>query len=90
MSDREQPVKQVRRLTAFIEREGDGYRASVPMPGASLDRLDVAKIDDELTITTGVRRRVLKLPRSIALLDLLGARLDGPSLIVSFGSADGA
>ena len=73
-----------------FEREGDGYRASVPMPGASLDRLDVAKIDDELTITTGVRRRVLKLPRSIALLDLLGARLDGPSLIVSFGSADGA
>ena len=73
-----------------FEREGDGYRASVPMPGASLDRLDVAKVDDELTITTGVRRRVLKLPRSIALLDLLGARLDGPSLIVSFGSGDGA
>ena len=73
-----------------FEREGDGYRASVPMPGVSLDRLDVAKVDDELTITTGVRRRVLKLPRSIALLDLLGARLDGPSLIVSFGSGDGA
>ncbi len=73
-----------------FKREGDGYSASVPLPGADLDRLDVAKIDDELTITTGVRRRVLKLPRSIAPLDLLGARLDGPSLIVSFGSDDGA
>lgn len=73
-----------------FEREGDGYSASVPMPGVDLDRLDVAKVDDELTITTGVRRRVLKLPRSIAPLDLLGARLDGPSLIVSFGSGDGA
>ena len=30
MSDREQPVKQVRRLTAFIEREGDGYVSLCP------------------------------------------------------------
>ena len=30
MSDKEQPVKQVRRLTAFIEREGDGYVSLCP------------------------------------------------------------
>ena len=30
MSDREQPVKQVHRLTAFIEREGDGYVSLCP------------------------------------------------------------
>jgi HSP20 family molecular chaperone IbpA len=65
-------------------REGELYIAVVPLPGADPDRLDVAKVDDELTITTGVRRRMLKLPRRIAPLALVAARLEGPSLVVRF------
>ena len=44
----------------------------------------MAKVDDELTITTGVRRRSLKLPRRIAALGLASARLEGTLLRVSF------
>ncbi len=65
-------------------REGGDYLATIPLPGADVERLDVVKIEDELTITTGVRRRSLKLPRRIAPLTLASARLEGPSLVVRF------
>jgi arsenite-transporting ATPase len=67
-----------------FDREAGGYRAVVPLPGASADQLDVAKVGDELTITAGLRRRALKLPRHMASLDLSTAHLDDGSLFVSF------
>jgi arsenite-transporting ATPase len=67
-----------------FERCGTDYLARVPLPGADSEHLDVAKIDDELTITAGNRRRSLILPRRIAPLHLVGARLEGPSLVVRF------
>ena len=67
-----------------FSREGETYLASVPLPGADPARLDVTKIDDELTITTGVRRRLLMLPRRFAPLELASAKLEGPSLVVRF------
>ena len=73
-----------------FEREGEDYLALVPLPGADSERLSVAKVEDELTITSGVRRRCLKLPRRMARLDLAGARLEGPSLRVTFRRPAGA
>jgi len=67
-----------------FERDAGEYVARVPLPGADPRRLDVAKVDDELTITTGLRRRSLKLPRRLARLDLESARLEGPNLRVAF------
>jgi arsenite-transporting ATPase len=71
-------------------REGEFYLASVPLPGAEPARLDVSKLDDELTITTGVRRRLLMLPRRFAPLALVSAKLEGPSLVVRFARAPGS
>ncbi len=68
-------------------RDGDAYVARVPLPGADPARLDVAVVDGELCITTGVRRRLLALPRRVAGLALASARLEGPSLVVRFGAA---
>jgi arsenite-transporting ATPase len=68
-------------------REGGEYLVLVPMPGASLEHLDVAVVEDELTITTGVRRRAIKLPRRMSGLALQAARLDGPDLVLHFGGA---
>ena len=68
-------------------RDAGGYVAHVPLPGADPRHLDVAKVDDELTITTGLRRRSLKLPRRIAGCDLVSARLEGASLRVGFRPA---
>ncbi len=67
-----------------FERDAGEYVARVPLPGADPSRLDVVKIDDELTITTGLRRRSLKLPRRLARLELASARLEGPGLRVAF------
>jgi hypothetical protein len=66
------------------KREGSSYLAVVPLPNADRNRLDVVKVDDELTITTGARRRSLKLPRRFAPLPLAGAKLEGSSLVVRF------
>jgi arsenite-transporting ATPase len=73
-----------------FERDGDAYLAVLPLPGARADELDVAKIDDDLIITTPSRRRTLKLPRRIASLDLSGAKLEGAELRVRFARGDDA
>jgi len=65
-------------------REGSEYLAIVPLPNADPHHLDVVKVDDELTITTGSRRRSLKLPRRFVPLYLTAARLDGPWMKVVF------
>ncbi len=69
-----------------FERDAGEYVARVPLPGADPERLDVAKVDDELTITSGLRRRSLRLPRRLARLDLESARFEGASLRVAFRS----
>ncbi len=67
-----------------FSRDGAGYRATIPLPHASAAALDVAKVDDELVIRTGPRRRALKLPSRIARLSLAKASLDGGVLDVRF------
>lgn len=65
-------------------RKGDDYLAIVPLPGADADGLDVARVGDELVITTGTRRRALKLPRRFVSLDLAAARLADGAMTVAF------
>jgi arsenite-transporting ATPase len=65
-------------------REGSEYIAIVPLPNADPSDLDVVKVDDELSITTGSRRRSLKLPRRFVPLELVSARLEGRSMRVAF------
>ncbi|HEY5656967.1 MAG TPA: ArsA family ATPase [Myxococcota bacterium] len=67
-----------------FERDGDAYLAVLPLPGARPEELDVAKIDDDLIVTTASRRRSLKLPRRIASLGLSSAKLEGDQLRVRF------
>jgi arsenite-transporting ATPase len=72
-----------------FEAENGGYRVEVPLPHAGSRDLDVAKIDDELVIGTGTRRRSLLLPRRIAQLELSRAKLRDDSLVVHFTAASG-
>jgi len=68
-------------------RSKGGYRLSLPLPGASAEGLDVAKVEDELVVTTATRRRAIALPRRVASLDLAGARLADGRLEVRFVAA---
>jgi len=68
-----------------FRRDGSKYIAVVPLPHADPEHLDVAKIEDELTITTDSRRRSFKLPRRFASLELQSARIEGSTMRVEFG-----
>jgi arsenite-transporting ATPase len=67
-------------------RSPRGYLARLPLPGAAPEHLEVAKLDDELVVRSGGIRRALMLPRRIARLALIEARLEGAELVVSFAS----
>jgi arsenite-transporting ATPase len=71
-------------------REGAEYIAIVPLPNADPTDIGVVKVDDELTITTGSRRRSLKLPRRFIPLALASARLEGRAMRVTFAREPGA
>ena len=76
--------------TRFV-RDGDAVEAQLPLPQARPEELDVAKLDERLILTLGSRRRAIPLPRHVARLDLVGARLREGRLDVRFapyGSAD--
>ncbi len=69
-----------------FERSTDGYRARLPLPGARPADLDVSKVEDELVVRAGERRRSVLLPRRVAPLELEGARWSEGELVVSFAT----
>jgi arsenite-transporting ATPase len=72
-----------------FQAESGGYRVEVPLPHAGSQHLEVARIDDQLVIETGTRRRSLPLPRRIAHLDLSQVKQRDHSLVVHFTAAVG-
>ena len=72
-------------------RDKRGYRVELPLPHARSDALDVAKLDDTLLVRTGNRRRAIPLPRKLAQLSLISAKLEAGMLVVRLAPAtDGA
>jgi arsenite-transporting ATPase len=68
-----------------FERQAGDYLVRIPLPEADPAALDVAKVDDELVVRAGPLRRTLALPRRMAPLALLEARLDEGWLCVRLG-----
>jgi len=75
-----------------FEHDEGAYWARIPLPGADPKRLDVAKLDGDLVISTPARRRAVALPRRFVPLHLAGARLEAGTLHVRFerGAGDPA
>ncbi|MEN8161377.1 MAG: TRC40/GET3/ArsA family transport-energizing ATPase [Myxococcota bacterium] len=72
-----------RRGLRFV-RTAAGVRATLPLPEARADDLAVAKLENELSITSGGQRRALPLPRHVAPLALARARLERGTLTLDF------
>jgi arsenite-transporting ATPase len=72
-----------------FERADGGYSVVLPLPNVDPEQVSVVKLEDELTVTAGARRRSLVLPRRMAPLELAGARVDGARLHVALRPADG-
>ena len=67
-----------------------GVRATLPLPEARAEDLDVVKLEGELVIATGGQRRSLPLPRHVVPLALARARLQDGTLTVDFTAAEPA
>jgi arsenite-transporting ATPase len=65
-------------------RTRSGVRATLPLPDARADDLDVLKLEGELVIASGGQRRSLPLPRHVAPLALARARLEAGTLTLDF------
>ena len=74
-------------------RSGDGYRVVIPLTGASAggaEALDVVKVEDELLLRVGPRRRALKLPPRMVTCDLVSAKRRDDQLEVTLGPPERA
>jgi len=70
-----------------FSRGRGGWRVDLPLPNASGEALDVAKLDDTLLVRAGALRRAIPLPRKLARLSLASAALEGDRLIVKLAPA---
>lgn len=70
--------------------KGVGFEVALPLPHAERAGLDVAKLDGELVVRSGARRRAIPLPRRLAAMSLAGAKLDGEILRVRLAPLDPA
>jgi HSP20 family molecular chaperone IbpA len=70
--------------TIEFHREQGRYSVSIPLPGATLDALDVVKVEGDLVVETASVRRAIKLPRRMAALEVSEAHLHEGVLSVFF------
>jgi arsenite-transporting ATPase len=65
-----------------VRAEEDCWILELPLPHADSEALDVAKLDEDLWVTTGSRRRAVRLPRPLARAELMRATLSEGTLTV--------
>ncbi len=70
-------------------REGSGYRIELALPHAEPGNLEVAKLEGDLVIRAGARRRALRLPARMGGHALASARLEGGRLVVHLAPVEG-
>jgi arsenite-transporting ATPase len=75
-------------LRMRFERDEQGARLRLPLPGLDPKRLEVARIEDELVIGAGDRRRKIALPVGMAKLEVDRVRYHEDHLIVSFSEPE--
>lgn len=76
------------RVRVRFTAKGAGFEVALPLPHAERAGLDVAKLDAELVVRSGARRRAIPLPRRLASMSLAGAKLDGETLRVRLAPRD--
>ena len=72
----------------FSKEGAESYRLEIKLPSVTKDKVDVSRSNDELVVRIGTFKRNILLPRMIAPLRTVGARMERDMLIVRFGQAD--
>ena len=73
-------------LRLRFERDQVGARIRLPLPGLDPNALDVTRVEDELVIGVGDRRRKIALPVGFAKLEIERVSYREGELLVSFGA----
>ena len=63
-----------------IEATPTGYLLRMPLPLASREQLDLLQTGDELVVQVGDYKRNIILPRALASLQIIGAKLENGEL----------
>ena len=75
-------------LRLRFERDRDGARVRLPLPGVDPSTLEVSRVADELVIGIAGRRRKIALPAGFAKLEVDRVALRDEQLVVTFVDAD--
>ncbi|MAG33310.1 MAG: arsenic-transporting ATPase [Deltaproteobacteria bacterium] len=68
-----------------FERDEEGSRIRLPLPGLDPQALDVARIEDDLVVAVAGRRRKIALPVGFSKLEVASVSYRDEQLVVSFG-----
>ncbi len=74
-----------RRRAQEAHKEGEEYRLDIDMPFAAKGDIELSHKGEELIVRVGALKRVLSLPRTLAGLEVRGARFEGQALRLRFG-----
>jgi len=82
--DRDPAAKLGESLRMRFERDAEGARVRLPLPGIDPSTLEVVRVEDELVVGIAGRRRKIALPTGIAKLDVDRVSVRDQELVVSF------
>lgn len=71
-------------LRMRFERDAEGARVRLPLPGLDPTTLDVSRVEDELVVGVAGRRRKIALPVGFSNLEVDGVAYRADQLVVSF------
>jgi arsenite-transporting ATPase len=78
------PLLQVRRTAGTGTALDSAFELVIRLPGAADGPLELARVDDDLAVTTGATRRMVALPSVLRRCTVTGAHLVGDDLCVAF------
>ncbi len=68
-----------------FEKKDGKYLLNIKLPFVTKQDIDLGKVGDELVVRIGSFKRHVPLPRRVATNSLTGAKIEGQTLIISFG-----
>jgi len=74
-------------LRLRFERDAEGTRVRLPLPGLDPAKLEVARVEDELVVAVAGRRRRIALPVGFSKLEVERVAYRDEQLVVAFASA---
>jgi arsenite-transporting ATPase len=72
-----------------VEREDGQYRLILPLPMTTKEAIHLGRFGEELVVHIGNHKRNILLPRALVTMDVLSARYEGDTLVITF-AANGA